>query len=232
MQADLPPRLHLCHLLLFPNLAHYRSKTQYFLWLGHQHRKNFSLTFCHSMSTPAHLSWWMDGWWVRMMSHCFGSPSSTGKMYMYHGAEWWLRLPKSRQSWTCLIQDWAESGQNALTKNGWEISRKEKEVGKVLEQGTKASVVFSWITWGVEMNRWIGEKDNFRRARCSTQDFCSHVSRRVRFRVQGRPLFPIFTAAKPLSTLEWMVTMLWVQRVECRVTPTNCAIPFTAAPNT
>jgi len=61
------------------------------------------------------------------------------------------------------------------------------------------------------MNRWIGAKDDFRRVRCSIQDFCSHVSRRVRFRVQGRPLFPMFTAAKPLSTLEWMVTMLWIQ---------------------
>jgi len=61
------------------------------------------------------------------------------------------------------------------------------------------------------MNRWIGAKDDFRRVRCSTQDFCSHVSRCVRFRVQGRPLFPMFTATKPLSTLEWMVTMLWVQ---------------------
>ena len=61
------------------------------------------------------------------------------------------------------------------------------------------------------MNRWIGAKDDLRRVRCSTQDFCSHVSRRVRFRVQGRPLFPISTATKPLSTLEWMVTMLWVQ---------------------
>jgi len=61
------------------------------------------------------------------------------------------------------------------------------------------------------MNRWIGEKDDFRRVRCSTHDFCSHVSRRVRFRVQGRPVFPMSTAAKPLSTLEWMVTMLWVQ---------------------
>jgi len=58
------------------------------------------------------------------------------------------------------------------------------------------------------MNRWIGAKDDFHRVRCSTQDFCSHVSRRVRFRVQGRPLFP---AAKPLSMLEWMVTMLWIQ---------------------
>ena len=61
------------------------------------------------------------------------------------------------------------------------------------------------------MNRWIGEKDNSCRARCYTQDFCSHVSRRVHFRVQGRPLFPIFTAAKPLSMLEWMVTMFWIQ---------------------
>jgi len=73
-------------------------------------------------------------------------------------------------------------------------------------------------------------RHNFHRVRCSTQDFCSHVSRRVRFRVQGRPLFP---AAKPLSMLEWMVTMLWIQlQAEGRVTPTNCAIPFTSAPNT
>jgi len=63
-----------------------------------------------------------------------------------------------------------------------------------------------------------GEKDHFRRARCSTQDFCSHVSRRVHFRVQGCPLFPIFTAATPLSMLERMVIMLWVQlQVEGRM---------------
>ena len=61
------------------------------------------------------------------------------------------------------------------------------------------------------MNRWIGAKDDFRRVRCSTQDNCSHISRRVRFRVQGSPVFPISTATKPLSMLEWMVTMLWVQ---------------------
>ena len=91
-----------------------------------RYRKKFSLSFCQSMSTPAHLSWWMDGWWVRTMSHCFGSQSNTGKMCMYHHAEWWLRLPKSRQSWTCQTQDWAESGQNALTENGWEISRKRR----------------------------------------------------------------------------------------------------------
>ena len=61
------------------------------------------------------------------------------------------------------------------------------------------------------MNRWIGEKDDFRRVRCSTQDNCSHISRRVPFRVQGSPLFPMFTVAKPPLMLEWMVTMFWVQ---------------------
>ena len=71
-------------------------------------------------------AWWMDGWWVRTMSHCFGSQSSTGKMYMYHYPEWWLRRPKFQQSWTSLTQDSAESGWSALTKNGWENSRKRR----------------------------------------------------------------------------------------------------------
>ena len=58
-----------------------------------------------------------------------------------------------------------------------------------------------------------------------------HAAIRVRFRAQGRPLFPIFTAAKPLSTLIQCFGFNCKQRVECRATPTNRAILFTAAPN-
>ena len=55
------------------------------------------------------------------------------------------------------------------------------------------------------------------------------LSRRV-FVSESNDIFHIFTAAKPLSMLEWMVTTCFgfncKQRVECRVTPTNRACWF------
>ena len=153
-------------------------------------------------------AWWMDGWWVRTMSHCFGSQSSTGKMCMYHGAEWWSRLPKSRQSWTCQTQDWAESGQNALTKNGWEILRKRRR-----RQENCWSKKPRWALSSVEVLKvlkWTGELER----RMISAELAAlpkillswSLKTCFRSRVQGYPLFPTFTAAMPLSMLEWMVT--------------------------
>jgi len=96
------------------------------------------------------------------------------------------------------------------------------------------------------MNRWIGEKDDFSRARCSTQDFALLISQDVVSlqSPKGHPLFPTFTAASPLSMLEWIVTTCLVANVSWMVqlqaeggmqsnTDRLCLlIPFTSAPNT
>ena len=37
-------------------------------------------------------AWGTDGWWVRMMSRCFGSQSRTGKDCMRHRPKYWLRV--------------------------------------------------------------------------------------------------------------------------------------------
>ena len=97
-----------------------------------RYRKNFSLTFCQCTSTPAHLSW-MDEWGIRMMSHCFRSQSSTGKMFVPRcrvvikapEISTILDLSNSR-----LGRKWTE-----CINNGWlrELEKKEKEVGKLLE---------------------------------------------------------------------------------------------------
>jgi len=75
------------------------------------------------------------------------------------------------------------------------------------------------------MNRWIGEKDDSRRARCSTQDFALKISQDVfSFQSLRTPTIHGCQASIDVRVNGYNCFGLnCKQRVECRVTPTDRA---------
>ena len=93
-------------------------------------------------------AWWKDGWSGRRLFWVPASQVQGTSVYFEH----WLRGPKFQQSWTCLTQGSAESGQNASTRSGWESSSKRKS-GRAAGVKNKVRPVLTTCTWRCS-NMW------------------------------------------------------------------------------
>ena len=87
------------------------------------------------------------------------------------------------------------------------------------------------------MNKWIGEKDDFRRVRCSTQDFALLIFSRRVFASESLRTPMIHGCHASIDVKVSGYNMLWVQLqagggMQSNTDRSRLLIPFTSAPNT